>query len=221
MMSLDGQFLFMPECRLFVAYILQAWWETKRNFGKCLLEVWNLLKYCTMKHCLQLWLNYILICFCIYQSCKKLPKFRLPHREELISSLWRHASPVLFLFLQYFLFSSFLFHSSYEGHLSLSAVSQDLFHSLIFSKSDKEGCHFLPLLYLFSAIFFWSSYKGDNTLKILNSSEAGGRGRAQPLRERHAHKTWPNGLEPSRSKMAEELPSTRASASHISIIVIS
>lgn len=47
----------------------------------------NLIKYCTMKHCLQLWLNCILIyfqiCFCIYLSCKQLPKVRLLYREEL------------------------------------------------------------------------------------------------------------------------------------------
>ena len=110
MMSLDGQFLFMPECSLFVANILQAWWETKRNFGKCLLEVWNLLKYCTMKHCLQLWLNYILICFCIYWSCKQLPKFRLPHREELWFLLCEGMHP-LFCFCFCSIFSSPAFYS--------------------------------------------------------------------------------------------------------------
>lgn len=86
----------------------------------------------TMKHCLQLWHNCFLIYFqswfCIYLSCKQLPKVRLPlQRNTLISfQLLRHISLLCFCSI---LSSSASFSFSYEGHLSLSAMSQNLFYS--------------------------------------------------------------------------------------------
>lgn len=175
MMSLDGQFLFMPECRLFIETILQAWWKTKRNFGKCLLEVWNLMKYCTMKHCLQLWLNYILICFCIYLSCKQLPKFRLPHRKELWFPL---CEGMISLLCFCTIFSSSAFYS-----LSLMKVTSPSLpcpriyspHWYFLSQIEKvaTSCPFFTYSMLFS---FEAVIKETAPLKILNSSEAGGKG---------------------------------------------
>lgn len=85
----------------------------------------------TMTHCLQLWHNCFLIYsqswFCIYLSCKQLPKVRLPlQRNTPISFPLRHISLLCFCSI---FSSSALFSFSYEGHLSLSAMSQNLFHS--------------------------------------------------------------------------------------------
>lgn len=83
--QLDSQFPLLFKCTVH-GNILQSSWRTKRNPGKGLLEGSKPDGTpCTMKHCLQLWRNCVLIyfwsCFCIYQSCKHFPKIKLPYRE--------------------------------------------------------------------------------------------------------------------------------------------
>lgn len=135
----------------------------------------NLIKYCTMKHCLQLWLNCILIyfqsCFCIYLSCKQLPKVRLLYREELwfpfCEGMYLCSIIAVFYFLQPYSFFPMKVTSPSLSCLRIYSTP------LIFFNSDRKGCHLSTYYMLFS---FETVIRETTYLKILNSSETGGNG---------------------------------------------
>lgn len=84
---------------------------------------WNTVCSCDI-NCI---LTYFLSCFCFYLSCKHFPKVKLAYREVFWFSFSKgvHICCVPAVFQS----PSGLFPFSYEGHLSISAISPNLLHS--------------------------------------------------------------------------------------------